>query len=285
MYHCEDSIIDEINKCLVDKRNVSIIADVISILDDFFMYFFRFPLFNSGSKFKLLRNDQLVEVLSKKLRKVFIAANSYNIVSDKHSDNLNAADVVRKFFKDFPGVCRMVMGDIKVLFQHDPSACSVAEVVLCYPAVKAIYIYRISHLLFELNVPIVPRITSEVAHTLTGIDIHPGARIGRDFFIDHGTGTVIGGTCIIGDNVKLFHNVTLGALNPLDYVGCKNNRKRHPTIEDDVVIYSGATILGGDTVIGYGSVIASNAFITKSVLPNTKVMIKGHVGEVITKSV
>ena len=146
--------------------------------------------------------------------------------------------------------------------------------MLSYPGLKAICVHRIAHELYDLDVPLIPRLMSEHAHSVTGIDIHPGAHIGESFFIDHGTGVVIGETCEIGDNVKLYQGVTLGAKSfPLDEDGNPiKDIKRHPTLEDDVIVYAGATILGGDTVIGAGSVIGSNVWLVKSVPPGSTVM-------------
>jgi serine O-acetyltransferase len=152
--------------------------------------------------------------------------------------------------------------DLNAAFDGDPAAKSAAEVILSYPGFEAIMVHRIAHFFWTREVPLIPRIMSELVHGATGIDIHPGAEIGESFFIDHGTGVVIGETCVIGCNVKLYQGVTLGALSVKKD---EANRKRHPTIEDDVTIYSGATILGGDTVIGRGSTIGGNVWITEPV--------------------
>lgn len=165
-----------------------------------------------------------------------------------------------------PEIRRLIQLDTIAAFNGDPAAKSNAEVILSYPGLEAILVYRIAHVLFESGVPIIPRIMSEYIHGKTGIDIHPGAKIGESFFIDHGTGVVIGETCIIGSNVKIYQGVTLGALSIQ-----KNlmNKKRHPTIEDDVTIYANATILGGDTIIGKGCVIGGNTWVTKSIEKGT----------------
>lgn len=164
--------------------------------------------------------------------------------------------------------------DAKAIYEGDPAARSIDEVVLTYPGFFAIGIYRIAHALHELALPLVPRLLTEQAHEKTGVDIHPGARIGRRFCIDHGTGVVVGETTVIGNDVKLYQGVTLGALTVQKSLA---HRKRHPTIEDDVVLYAGATILGGETVVGRGSVVAGNAFVTRSVPPGSLV---GRSGEV-----
>ena len=165
--------------------------------------------------------------------------------------------------------------DVRAAFEGDPAAKSYDEIIFSYPGIYAITVYRAAHLLYTLNVPLLPRIMTEHAHSVTGIDIHPGAQIGDSFVIDHGTGVVIGETTIIGDNVRIYQGVTLGALSLPKGAGEKlRGRKRHPTIEDDVIIYSGATILGGDTVIGTRSIIGGNVWITKSVPADTTVLLE-----------
>ena len=169
-----------------------------------------------------------------------------------------------------PDIQRVLYKDARAGFDGDPAARSVDEVIQTYPGFYAIFVYRIAHFLLMENVPLIPRIMSEHAHSVTGIDVHPGAKIGEYFFIDHGTGVVIGETAVIGDNVKLYQGVTLGALSTKS--GQKlAGKKRHPTIENNVVIYSGASILGGDTVVGDGAVIGGNAFIVKTVPAKTVV--------------
>jgi len=186
---------------------------------------------------------------------------------------IQAEEITREILERIPVIRLLLSGDIEAAYDGDPAAKSIEEVILSYPAIVAVATYRIAHLLYRRDVPLMPRIMGEYAHSITGIDIHPGARIGKNFFIDHGTGTVIGETTVIGDNVKLYQGVTLGALSfPRDERGkIIKGGKRHPTIEDNVVIYAGATILGGGTIIGRNSVIGGNAWITSSVPPNTKV--------------
>jgi serine O-acetyltransferase len=183
----------------------------------------------------------------------------------------DAESVALRLIERLPSLREWLAADVEAAFQGDPAARSFAEIVVSYPSVRALAIHRIAHVLYLEGVPLLPRIMSEYAHDRTGIDIHPGARIGRRFFIDHGTGVVIGETTIIGDNVRLYQGVTLGALSPRQ-VESLRNVKRHPTIEDDVTIYSGATILGGETVIGTGSVIGGNVWLTESVPPGSKVV-------------
>ena len=163
--------------------------------------------------------------------------------------------------------------DLQAAYDGDPAAESLEEIVFSYPAIEAITCYRLARELFVRGTPLIPRIISEYAHTQTGIDIHPGAKIGRSFFIDHGTGVVIGSTTVIGDGVKIYQGVTLGALSiPRDQCGeLIRNSKRHPTIEDDVTIYAGATILGGETVVGKGSTVGGNVWLTQSVPPGSRV--------------
>lgn len=174
-----------------------------------------------------------------------------------------------------PAVRELLAEDIQAAHDGDPAATSHREVILAYPCLVAISIYRLAHVLVEQGIPLLPRMMTEYAHSRTGIDIHPGARIGRRFFIDHGTGVVIGETTEIGDGVKLYQGVTLGARSfPKDESGrAVKGIKRHPRIEDDVTIYSGATILGGDVVIGRGSVIGGNVWLTHSVPPYTTVLV------------
>ena len=164
----------------------------------------------------------------------------------------------------------MLIQDVEAGFNGDPAAKSREEIIFSYPGLYAIFVYRYAHVLYELKVPFVPRIMTEYAHSQTGIDINPGAQIGKSFFIDHGTGIVIGETTSIGDNVKIYQGVTLGALSTRKGQQL-SGVKRHPTIEDNVVIYANTTVLGGETVVGANSVIAGNTFITASIPPDTKV--------------
>ena len=179
--------------------------------------------------------------------------------------------IVESFFEELPAIRYALSLDMQANFRGDPAAKSYEEVILSYPGFLAITIHRLAHYFWKAQVPLIPRMMSELVHGSTGIDIHPGAEIGESFFIDHGTGVVIGETTVIGKNVKLYQGVTLGALSVRKEEG---ERKRHPTIEDDVTIYSNATILGGETVIGYGSIIGGNVWITESVPPHTMVYTK-----------
>jgi serine O-acetyltransferase len=183
------------------------------------------------------------------------------------------SDIATRFLEALPGISDLLAADVRAAFDGDPAATGFDEIILAYPGLKAIFTYRLAHALFDLGVPLIPRIMTEFAHLETGIDVHPGARIGRSFFIDHGTGTVIGETTDIGDHVKLYQGVTLGALSfPKNERGeLIRGTKRHPTVMDDVVIYAGATILGGETVIGKGCVIGGSVWLTASVPSGTRV--------------
>ena len=180
-----------------------------------------------------------------------------------------------QFLARLPEVRALLQTDLEAFFDGDPAATSRDEIIIAYPGIFAIMVSRVAHLLFELGVPLIPRIMTEHAHSRTGIDIHPGATIGRYFFIDHGTGIVIGETTVIGNHVKLYQGVTLGALSTRGGQSLRGKR-RHPTIEDRVTIYSGASVLGGDTVIGHDAVIGGNAFITGSIAPGTRVSVKNQ---------
>ena len=180
-----------------------------------------------------------------------------------------------KFLETIPALRKALAADVRATYHGDPAAQSYDEVIFSYPGIFAITVYRIAHQLVKLGVPLLPRIMTEYAHSITGIDIHPAAKIGKSFVIDHGTGVVIGETTEIGDNVRIYQGVTLGALSiPKDASDQFRGQKRHPTIEDDVIIYSGATILGGETVIGARSVIGGNVWLTESVPADTTVIIE-----------
>ena len=182
-------------------------------------------------------------------------------------------ELCKAFLNRIPAVRAMVETDLAAAYEGDPAATGYDEIVLAYPGIYAITVYRLAHELYTLGVPLLPRMMTEQAHSMTGIDIHPGATVGSHFFIDHGTGIVIGQTTIIGEHVKLYQGVTLGGLSTRGGQSLAG-AKRHPTIEDNVTIYAGATILGGQTVIGSGSVIGANAFVTRSIPANTTVIMK-----------
>ena len=184
-----------------------------------------------------------------------------------------ADSVANRFIEKIPQIREYLYTDVQAAYDGDPAAYSTDEIIFSYPGVFAVTVYRIAHELYLLKVPMLPRIMTEYAHSVTGIDIHPGASIGKYFFIDHGTGIVIGETTVIGDNVKIYQGVTLGALSTRKGQQLKGV-KRHPTIGDNVTIYSGTSILGGDTVIGNGATIGGNAFIVSSVAAGMKVSVK-----------
>ncbi|GAC1469696.1 MAG: serine acetyltransferase [Isosphaeraceae bacterium] len=195
----------------------------------------------------------------------------------EHDFEAEAQQITIRLLELIPDLRNILAEDVQAAFEGDPAAKNLDEILFCYPGVSAITVFRIAHELYKLNVPLIPRMMTEYAHGKTGIDIHPGATIGRRFFIDHGTGVVIGETTRIGLGVKIYQGVTLGALSfPRDELTGQILRgvKRHPTIEDDVVIYANATILGGKTVIGHHSVVGSSAWLTRSVDPYTTVTIE-----------
>ncbi|MCI0488367.1 MAG: serine acetyltransferase [Blastocatellia bacterium] len=212
--------------------------------------------------------EHLRDQISKGLRHMNLLDGELSLAPDATSE-----DCAYMFLESLPRLRRRLAEDIQAAYDGDPAAGCIDEIILGYPAVYAITAYRAAHELHRMGVPLLPRMLTELAHSRTGIDIHPGAQIGESFFIDHGTGVVIGETTIIGDNVKLYQGVTLGALSfPKDEKGrLIRGHKRHPTIENDVVIYSGATILGGDTVIGQGSIIGGNVWLMESVPPGSRV--------------
>lgn len=180
-----------------------------------------------------------------------------------------------RFMKEMPQLRGVLAKDVRAAYEGDPAAKGYDEIIFSYPGLFAITVYRIAHQLHGQGIPLIPRMMTEYAHSFTGIDIHPGAHIGESFFIDHGTGVVVGETTEIGNQVRLYQGVTLGALSvPKGATEALRNQKRHPTIEDDVIIYAGATILGGETVIGARSVIGGNVWITESIPPDTKVFLK-----------
>jgi len=193
--------------------------------------------------------------------------------NDAHASESRAREVTVRFLEDIPAIREMLAGDVQAAYDGDPAALNLDEVILAYPGLLAISVQRLAHALCKMEVPLMPRIMSEWAHNQTGIDIHPGANIGRNFFIDHGTGVVVGETTDIGNNVTLYQGVTLGALSiPKDERGrVIRATKRHPTVADNVTIYANAIILGGDTVIGEGSTIGGSVFVTSSVPPHSVV--------------
>ncbi len=251
--------------------------------------------------------DVIIDIIDKLRRIVFpgyFLEKTYRIYNAKHNlsmliedvmfnlnqqitlvlrDSQKSEEICLAFFRSIPKVRALVQTDLEAAYEGDPAACGKEEIVYSYPGLFAITVYRLAHELQVLGVPMIPRIMTEYAHSVTGIDIHPGAIIGENFFIDHGTGIVVGETTVIGNGVKIYQGVTLGALSTRGGQTLRGKR-RHPTIEDNVTIYAGASILGGDTVIGQNSVIGSNAFITESVAPNTTVTIKNQELQIKSRS-
>ncbi len=216
-------------------------------------------------------HDRLIVQIARALRRHDCNGNELALTYENR-----ATEITMAILEDIPNLRDWLADDVRAAYDGDPAAKAFDEIIFCYPGVKAVTIHRLAHCFRNFGVPLIPRMMSEYAHAKTGIDIHPGATIGRRFFIDHGTGVVIGETTEIGDNVKLYQGVTLGALSfPKDENGAiVRDLKRHPTIEHDVVIYANATILGGETLIGHHSVIGSSVWITKSVEPRTTVTIE-----------
>ena len=247
--------------------------------------------------FKHPDKDIIIDMIDKLRRIVFpgyFTEKTYRIYNAKHNlsmliedvmfnlnrqvglviqDKQEAERICLAFFREIPKVRGLVQTDLQASYEGDPAASGKEEIIFSYPGLFAITVYRLAHVLYRLGVPMIPRIMTEHAHSVTGIDIHPGASVGEYFFIDHGTGIVIGETTVIGNRVKIYQGVTLGALSTRGGQNLRGKR-RHPTIEDNVTIYAGASILGGDTVIGRDSVVGSNAFITESIGSGTRVTTK-----------
>lgn len=228
-----------------------------------------YRMYHVEANLSLLTEDVLYN-LAKQLGRIYEGQGEEPEAAMRHAQEVGLA-----FLREIPRVRAMLQTDLQAAFDGDPAAGSMAEILFAYPGMFAVFVYRLAHVLYTLQVPMLPRMMTEHAHSLTGIDIHPGATIGEYFFIDHGTGVVIGETTVIGNRVKLYQGVTLGALSTRGGQKLRGKR-RHPTIADDVTIYAGASVLGGDTVIGQGSVIGSNVFLTKSVPPCTTVTIKSQ---------
>jgi serine O-acetyltransferase len=266
--------IQHLNRVYLPSRDVviQIIKDLRQLM--FPGYFGPQGLTDANVTYRI--GDLLTEVSQRMVEQVQLSlCYGHQISADAPGDQTTqcqqrAQEVVAAFIDRLPAVRAMLAADAQAAFDGDPAAQSTDEAIFCYPGVLAIMVQRLAHELHKLAVPLMPRIMTEYAHSLTGIDIHPGAQLGRSFFIDHGTGVVIGETTIIGANVKVYQGVTLGALAP-HFGQMLRGQKRHPTIEDNVTLYAGATILGGETVIGRGAVIGGNVFITSSVPPQTQV--------------
>ena len=265
-------VVDEVKS--FDHPDKDVVVDIInSIRKIIFPGYFR----NKSYRVYTMRNNisMLTEdVIFKLIRQITIVLHYNEEFRDAGESVLTAKaeDITFEFLGRLPKIRDYINMDVEASFEGDPAAYNRDEIIYSYPGLLAILIYRLAHELFLLGVPLIPRIMTEYAHSRTGIDIHPGASIGKFFFIDHGTGIVIGETTEIGDNVKIYQGVTLGALSTRGGQDLRG-KKRHPTIEDNVTIYSGASILGGKTVIGKNAVIGGNAFITKSVPAGAKVSV------------
>ena len=226
-------------------------------------------------EFLFLPNDIKQKDEAQLIKDFFSLKNKFaTLLYDVVFDELRTRDIATNFFAAIPAIYDHLIKDAESILQFDPAAESLEEVLVAYPGFYATAIYRLSHELYGNQIPILPRLFSEYAHSKTGIDIHPGAQIGHPFFIDHGTGIVIGQTTVIGSHVKIYQGVTLGALNVAKELSAV---KRHPTIEDNVIIYANATILGGDTVVGHDSIIGGNVWLTSSVPSNSVVYHKSDI--------
>lgn len=263
--------------CSINTRNRLNKAVIIDILEEI-----RSLVFPGFFEPKNLNRDsigyhvgELLEDIQYRLKKQVTKALYHTDEKDIREADVQrkAEEIVQEFLKRIPDLREILATDVQAAYDGDPAAFNTDEVIFSYPGVYAITVNRIAHELHVLGVPLIPRIMTEYAHNLTGIDIHPGATIGRYFFIDHGTGVVIGETTEIGDGVKIYQGVTLGALSTRGGQSLRS-KKRHPTLHNNVTVYSGASILGGETVIGEGASIGSNAFVTSSVPEGTRVSIK-----------
>jgi serine O-acetyltransferase len=265
-------VIDEVKS--FDHPDKDVIVDIIySLRRIIFPGYFR----NKSYRVYTVRNNismLMEDVIFKLIRQISIVLRYDEELYDISESDLakRAEDITFEFLGKLPKIREYIEMDVQAFYDGDPAAYNKDEIIYSYPGLFAILVNRMAHELFLLKVPLIPRMMTEYAHSLTGIDIHPGATIGKYFFIDHGTGIVVGETTEIGDNVKIYQGVTLGALSTRGGQEL-HGKKRHPTIEDNVTIYSGASILGGKTVIGQGAVIGGNAFITKSVPAGAKVSV------------
>ena len=245
--------------------------EVASLVQDLRKLFF--PAYFAGCEAKCSEENFIKPLLNNlyfRLKKQIVSALSFK---HRRSADEEAERIADEVTMALPEVQRVLLTDVQATFEGDPAAKSREEIIVSYPGFSAVFVYRIAHLLYKYDVPFIPRMMTELAHDKTGIDINPGAQIGEYFFIDHGTGVVIGETAVIGNRVKIYQGVTLGALSPRKGQSLAGI-KRHPTVEDNVTIYSGASILGGETVIGEGAIIGGNAFVLESVAKGAKVSAK-----------
>lgn len=267
-YHASDTAVSEKNGRLPSRDIIiHLLKDIQRVI--FPGYFGSENVISSSSEY--FAGNLLTEIY-KELRPQVQTALLYRSAQEDQAEQ-RAEEICKTLISRIPEIRRLLLCDVEAGFNGDPAAKSKAEIIVSYPGLFAIFVYRIAHVLYLENVPLIPRIMTEYAHSKTGIDINAGAVIGEYFFIDHGTGVVIGETTVIGNNVKLYQGVTLGALSTRsgqELAGVK----RHPTIGDHVTIYANSTVLGGETVIGNGVIIGGSCFITKSVPDNTKVSMK-----------
>lgn len=275
IYVSEGSELDQFH--LSEQPDSEVISDVLQK-----MVTIIFPGFYKEKNYKLLNLESQLNILVEDVvynlnEQIAIALRQIPGNSDKSQTELEneAGSIVYAFLKKIPKIREYVSTDVQATFDGDPAAFNKNEVILSYPGLYAIIVNRIAHELYELQVPIIPRMMTEEAHSKTGIDIHPGTTLGKYFCIDHGTGIVIGETAIIGEHVKMYQGVTIGALSTKEGQRARGTR-RHPVIEDNVTIYSGASILGGKTIIGEGCVIGGNTFITRSIPAGTTVTVKNQ---------
>ncbi|MBR4832518.1 MAG: serine acetyltransferase [Butyrivibrio sp.] len=274
-----DIILEDYNKGRdVDKMDIFNQPDrdavkdiVIKLIRIIYPGYYRdkvYKSYNDNNRIAIVIEDVIYN-LQKQIAIAFRHTDDYADASDETLE-CGARRITHEFFKQIPKIREYVDTDLSACYDGDPAAYSKEEIILSYPGLLATTISRIAHELYVLKVPLIPRMMTEYAHSKTGIDIHPGATMGKYLMIDHGTGIVIGETSIIGEHVKIYQGVTIGGLSTRGGQALKGS-KRHPTIEDDVTIYSGASILGGETVIGKGTVIGANAFITESVPAGSRV--------------
>ncbi len=264
-----DDMFDQLDKSMI----IAIIDKLIKIVYPGFFRDKNYRIYDAETQNSIVIEDAMFN-LNKQIAFVLKHQSDMHFENEEALHN-KAQEITVEFFKRIPKIREYIETDLQAAYEGDPAAKSKDEIIFAYPGMYAITVFRLAHELYELKVPLIPRIMTEYAHDHTGIDIHPGATIGKYFFIDHGTGIVVGETTIIGDNVKIYQGVTVGALSTRG--GQKlRDVKRHPTIGDNVTIYSGASILGGETIIGKDSVIGSNAFITQSIPEGTRVTIKGQ---------
>ena len=291
-----DQIVQDIFSDFDGGKNIDVIniynkpdkAEVRKLVDDLFRIIFpgyfrdrSYKIFNPKNSFAVTLEDIFYHLNKQVTLALDFCKRRGTLTEDERE--IESYRVCKEFFERIPAVREFIESDLLAAYDGDPAAGCLEEIILAYPGLMAVTVYRIAHELYKLQIPVLPRLMTEYAHSETGIDIHPGATIGKHFFIDHGTGIVIGETAVIGENVKIYQGVTIGALSTKG--GQKlSGKKRHPTICDNVTIYAGASILGGDTVIGENTVIGGNTFITRSVGPDTRVSMKNLEMEYRTNS-